>query len=188
MFDESEYQVGSSIEGGNFGVKILVRRPPEVIERIANLNDVSENGELTQKELASLMFGKECREIYNTLHVQAVELDPETPKKKKKVKSDFQKAFDDAGFDTIFVEEIPNEYHGVGTEQDVWDPWLLVTTRIGHIKVGWRRHVIHLDWERTIINDTAEELFSNQNVTRGDTYIHAYGYEKLTEYLRKLQG
>jgi len=187
MHDISDYQLASSIESSDFCVKIFVRRPQKVIDRIANLNDVSEHGELTQKELASCMFGKECRDIYNMLHVQAVKLDPETPKKKQKIKDSFQKAFNDAGFDIIFVEEIPNEYHGEDTEQGQWDPWLLVTTRIGPIKVGWRRSVIHLEWERTSVHTTADELFPEEDATKFGAGMHVYGYENLTKRLTRLR-
>jgi hypothetical protein len=182
-----DYKLESSIDSSSgFGVKIFVRRPPEVIERIENLSDERVGYEPSPKELATYMFGKECREIYHMLEMQAARLDPKIPERKKKTKGEFQKAFSDAGLNTIFMEEIPNEYFG---EDDTWgigDPWYIVTTSIGHIKVGWRKRVIVLDYERTTIEDFAGKLFPDEDVTMGDRMIHAWGYEKLTEYLKKL--
>lgn len=182
-----DYQVAHSIDcSDGFGIKILVRRPAEVLERIKNLSDTSINNELTPKEIANTMFTKEGGEILNMLYVQAAELDPATVNKIRATKAEFQKAFDDAGFDVIFMEAIPNEYCGEGSAEALCDPWYIVTTRIGHIKVGWRRRVIVLDWQRTTINNT-EELFPDENVTQVPSAIHAYGYEKLTSYLKKLK-
>jgi len=78
----------------------------------------------------------------------------------------------------IFVEEIPNDYYS----QDCC-PWFIVTTKIGHIKIGWRRRVINIDWSKTIIKKLANELFSNEDVTKDLYSIHAWGYEKAKEYL-----
>lgn len=183
--DMENYELVGSIDGSDFGVKLFVKRPPETIERIANLSDTREDLSLSDKELAGCLFGKTCRVAYDMLHKQAAELDPATWERAKKTKAEFVKAFDDAGFDAIFMEEIPNEYFGADDPWGMSDPWYIVTTKVGHIKVGWRKRVILLDWDRTTLEDTTA-LFSDDDVTKGDTMIHAWNYEKLTSYLESL--
>jgi hypothetical protein len=81
----------------------------------------------------------------------------------------------------IFVEEIPNGY--CSRACCVNYPWFIVTTKIGHIKIGWRKRVINIDWSNTIVKNRAEILFENENVTKDMQSIHAWGYEKAKEYL-----
>ena len=183
-----DYQLASSIEGGDgFSVKIFVHRPPDVQERVDNLSNASENNELTPKELASTMFLRECSGIRNKLYMQAALLDPKNPERKQKNRDDFREAFNNAGFDIIFMEEIPNEYWGKDSVENLTDPWFIVTTSVGHIKVGWRKRVIVLDWERTPIESSSDDLFPEEDVTHGIASIHAWGYEKLTQYLKVIK-
>jgi hypothetical protein len=51
-------------------------------------------------------------------------------------------------------------------------------------KLGWRKRVISIDWSRT--NVSLPDLFEGEDVTRDDTMIHAWGYDKCAEYLKKL--
>jgi len=82
----------------------------------------------------------------------------------------------------IYVEDIPNEYwnaaHGT--------PWLMVTTPKGRIKIGWRKRVIVVDWEQSVISANTESLFPDEDVTKSGKMIHAWGYGKATEYLKKI--
>jgi len=89
--------------------------------------------------------------------------------------------FKQAGFDAIHSKIIPNEY----SDHPVYytTPWLQVTTAKGPIKIGWRKRVINIDWSESDINIKSEELFPNENVTKYDNLIHAWGYEKAVEYL-----
>ena len=82
----------------------------------------------------------------------------------------------------IYVEDIPNEYWN-GTHGT---PWLMVTTPKGRIKIGWRKRVIVVDWSDTVVNKTADELFSDEDVTKGKQMIHAWGYEKAAEYINTI--
>lgn len=86
--------------------------------------------------------------------------------------------------DKIFVQQIPNEYSDDAYYQMF--PWLLITTIKGPIKIGWRKRVLEIDWSNTIIDKLAEDLFPNEDVTKGNSYIHAWGYEKAQEYINKL--
>lgn len=78
-----------------------------------------------------------------------------------------------------YSQEIPNEYTKYGAS------WLLVSTTIGPIKIGWRKRVISIDWTHTQ-KDNAEILFPGEDVTKYGKVIHAWSYEKATEYLSKL--
>lgn len=82
----------------------------------------------------------------------------------------------------IFVEEIPNGY-GVDAFTRLL-PWFVVTTEVGRFKIGWRRSVIAIDWTETRGCKTAEELFPNEDVTKGKQDIHAWNYEKAAEYIK----
>lgn len=81
----------------------------------------------------------------------------------------------------IYVEEITNKYSN--SPYNMYCPWLFVTTNIGHIEIGWRHRVIHIDWSRTKQKKTAEEMFPNENVTKSNNFIHAWGYEDAKRYL-----
>lgn len=88
--------------------------------------------------------------------------------------------------ETIYVKEITNEYMG-----GKLDPWYLVTTKKGVIKIGWRKRVIVVDWTNSDIIDKPEDLFPNEDVTKSSGYdkhklIHAWSYEKAKEYIDKL--
>lgn len=87
-----------------------------------------------------------------------------------------------ACFDTvIYVKEIPNGY-----SSDMINPWFLITTNRGIIRMGWRKRVIHIDWDESDITYRSEDLFPEEDVTKFDRTIHAHGYEKAREYLTVL--
>jgi len=84
----------------------------------------------------------------------------------------------------IFVEETENQYCDMPCCCD--RPWFTVTTSIGRFKIGWRKRVIFIGWGDTLQKKTSDELFPEENVTKGDFYIHAWGYEKAKEYINKI--
>ncbi len=82
----------------------------------------------------------------------------------------------------IHVKEISNGYCSEYCCVNI--PWLVVTTSRGPITIGWRKRVISIDWSQLdTLRWPADELFPNEDVTKHDHLIHAYGYEKATEYL-----
>jgi hypothetical protein len=106
----------------------------------------------------------------------------------------------EAGLGAMVFSTTPNEYEG-----DHGEPWCLLRTPKGDLKFGWRKRVVHLDWsdpfQRFHERDenysgprdgqfmpTAKNLFSEdcKNVTHGEATIHAWGREKLVEYLTVL--
>ena len=68
----------------------------------------------------------------------------------------------------IFVEEIPNGYCNEPCCSRL--PWFIVTTPVGHIKIGWRKRVINIDWTNTLQKKNGHELFPNEDVTKSMEY------------------
>ena len=64
----------------------------------------------------------------------------------------------------------------------------MITTRIGHIKMGWRKRVISIDWSGTEVQAKAQDLFPTEDVTKLEKSIHAWTEEKAAEYLDKLHA
>lgn len=97
----------------------------------------------------------------------------------------FTEVFQKVGFSEIVIKPIKNEYEGCQ------DPnctkcasWFLIETGYGIFKVGWRKRVINITWpkEKNFLS-----LFIGENVTKSESFIHAHGWEKLEEYLTKIQ-
>lgn len=158
-----------SIGSENFGLKLYVR-----IQRELTKNDSAEIRHLVGN-------------MINALELETARLDPKMPEWKALTKGKFHEAFEVAGLGPIFMEEAPNEYWLPESPEALRNPWYIVTTRLGHFKVGWRKRVIVLDWSRTIIQKIAREVFLHEDVTKEGHMIHAWGYEKLAEYLKKLE-
>jgi len=113
--------------------------------------------------------------------------------------NDFAKLFEDAGFKDFEMEAIPNGYC---KDEDctACASWFDVhfgkgLKYRGRIKIGWRKRVINIDWSGMAINfgrgvfDYRGDIlksFSKEDVTKGDYYIHAWGIEKATFYLKKM--
>lgn len=81
----------------------------------------------------------------------------------------------------IYAKQIPSKY-----SIDDFIPWLIVTTTKGPIKIGWRKRVISIDWSESDINNLAKELFPDEDVTMGEKFIHAWGYDKAKQYIEVL--
>lgn len=61
-------------------------------------------------------------------------------------------------------------------------PWWLVQTEIGLIEIGARKRVISIDWGETDITG----FVTNDDVTKGLTYVHAWSVEDAIRYLKRL--
>jgi len=109
---------------------------------------------------------------------EKLNLDPKVREKAKKEREDILAVF--SGRD-IFVEETNNEYFIMPYAK--YYPWLIVTTSKGRIKIGWRKRVLNICWDDSIIKESAEELFPDEDVTKFDKTIHAWGYDKAREYI-----
>lgn len=96
----------------------------------------------------------------------------------------FEALFLLSGMRVMRMYEIPNEYWPeTCTEMRARHPWQLVMTEAGPIKIGWRKRVISINWEDTPIR----AIVTDDNVTSGETYVHAWSYLKALEYLTKLE-
>jgi len=105
----------------------------------------------------------------------------------------FRSIFEKAGFKEIRMAALPNEYY----PSDYSAPWFNVSTEFGTIKIGWRKRVINIDWsamEETLRacgklpKQSILSLFDKENVTKGNTFIHAWGWEKAQDYLSRIHG
>lgn len=156
------YKKAASREGFNTYGKIGVRI------------EVAVGRELTDEESTSIF--EHCEQISSLLNItnlmNSQKLIDEIADNKAKIINLFDSP--------IYVREIPNGY------TDSIEPWYLVTTSKGHIKIGWRKRVISIDWKDSDIKQSGYELFPEEDVTRWESGIHAWGYEKAKEYIDHL--
>ena len=82
----------------------------------------------------------------------------------------------------IYVETIPNGYCNEACCKHL--PWFKITTSIGRFKVGWRKHVMHIDWLETVAKKTAEALFPDDPTTKDGRMIHAQSWEDARRYIK----
>lgn len=98
-----------------------------------------------------------------------------------------------AGFEVENIYEIangywPEAYHDLRRD----NPWWLMKTKHGLIKIGWRKRVISIDWSDTHYRaeKTGEgvwpDTITSDEVTKTETIVHAWSYFKALEYLSKL--
>lgn len=96
-----------------------------------------------------------------------------------------------ADIQTLGVDEIPNQYWPrVPDYYEIRDksPWWLVYTELGTIKIGWRKRVMEIDWRRLETGGgKAAVIVTEDDVTKGDYYVHAYSELKAVEYLQNLK-
>jgi hypothetical protein len=80
--------------------------------------------------------------------------------------------------------ELANQYWPDAPDyDDVRRPWWLFNTRHGLIRIGWRKRVIEIDW--TSIGAT--ERVTDDDVSKGDSYVHAWTVAKAVEYATRLR-
>ena len=121
-------------------------------------------------------------DLTKKLNAETLRLRPETKEEYEKTKRELLGLFDGR---MIHAKEIPNEYCDCSLCNQT-SPWFKVTTTRGIIKLGWRKRVIAIDWSDINPKKGANELFPDEDVTKGDWDIHAWGYEKAKEYIDKI--
>lgn len=62
-------------------------------------------------------------------------------------------------------------------------PWYKVMTLKGPIVIGWRKKVIHIGWDPALTSLSVQD-----DTTAGEDFIHAWGYDKATEYIGLLRA
>lgn len=92
--------------------------------------------------------------------------------------NEFKDVFTRAGMEHVIMKPIPNGY----CPCEVCGPWFEVQTPYGMITLGWRKRVINVDCNWVDLR----ALFPEENVTMGKDYIHAWGYDKAVEYIKKI--
>jgi hypothetical protein len=123
-------------------------------------------------------------DLERELLAESARLHPDNVEWKRQWLEDAQILFSSAGLAPIYVQEIDNRYCGpLCCPHRVW---LRVTTRLGVLVVGWRKHVLAIDWSESDVEVGAEELFAEEGVTKSEKMIHAWNYKEATKYLKKL--
>ncbi len=157
-----DYKTLTYIERDNeFGVKILVAgiEPSQKLKYLAD---------------------RLTNELFNAIWLEIVMNEPSELANRNKNIVGLTSLFSEL----IYVKIIPNEYC---SQPCCWSlPWLLVTTKKGDIKVGWRKRVINIDWEESDIMVEANDFFPNEETTKGLYYIHAWTLSKAKEYIERL--
>jgi hypothetical protein len=91
----------------------------------------------------------------------------------------------------ISLKKLPNEYCGDHDSSECSickkQPWWEIKTDVGVIKVGWRKRVIELDWSKTGYKIDPDKI-TTENVTKGSSYIHCWGYGDLLNYWSSLKN
>jgi hypothetical protein len=96
-------------------------------------------------------------------------------------REDILAAFAKAGYPKVNLITRKNEY----CPCDECTPWFSAQVRTETpIKIGWRKRVILVDWSET--GRKLPGLFAGEDVTQSSEYVHAWGYDKLAEYLGRL--
>lgn len=88
-----------------------------------------------------------------------------------------------AGIHVSKLHQLENKYWPEPyVEERKRSPWWLAMTAAGPVTIGWRKRVISIDWEDTALRI----VVTKDEVTKGETYVHAWSYVKALEYLTAL--
>lgn len=93
-----------------------------------------------------------------------------------------------AGFDVTSLHQLPNGYWPDNehyTDIRRKNPWWLAITTLGPIKVGWRKHVINIEWRDTPLR---AKIHEDANVTSEEWFCHAWSWVKALEYMTNLRA
>lgn len=89
-----------------------------------------------------------------------------------------------AGFEVKNFHQIENQYWpDAYVELRKENPWWLVETTFGLIKIGWRKRVISISWESLPFRG----VITDDSVTKDDTMVHAYSLSTALLYLTNLR-
>lgn len=113
-------------------------------------------------------------DMYGFYHAECLRLKVTVEERQK-----FDDCFQKAGFRHRLFTAIPNEYWGYPD----CSKWFMVQTEFGDIKLGWRKRVVSIHCE-----DVDLDTITKDNVTMSEGVLHAWGYEKLTEYLTTIRN
>jgi hypothetical protein len=169
-------KVESSGRRGSYGLKILVAIHPPYVQDGPQI-ELDVPAVLEDEKVKNVMYDVQ-EMIENVVRAVALSKLPQIAEETKAQRLGLLAGF---GSDALLVEEIPNGHCKRYCCAHL--PWYIVTTRLGRIKIGWRKSVINIDWAETQGTKTSKELFESENVTKDTRGIHAWGYEKARAYV-----
>lgn len=140
--------------------------------------EINVGGQRDLTEDEEYFVNQKIQEISQLIADNTIINDPEHISSVKQERQDILDCFSGR---LIYVKEIPNGY-----SKGLLKPWFEVTTPKGIIEIGWRKRVICISWDKSDIEAKSETLFLNEETTKFDNTVHAWGYEKATEYITKL--
>jgi hypothetical protein len=89
-----------------------------------------------------------------------------------------------AGLKPERMWELANGYWPLAPSyDDVRSPWWLAQTSIGLIRIGSRKRVISIEWDACKVRG----IVTTDDVTKGETMVHAWSTSKAVEYLQRLR-
>ena len=95
----------------------------------------------------------------------------------------FESMFKMARIPVLAHYELVNPYWPRSYTNTVLEnPWWLVKTPVGLIKIGWRKRVISIDWSDTPIR----AIVTDDDTTKEENMVHAWTELKAIEYLQAL--
>lgn len=153
------YQQTAKCESASLGVKADVA-----------LSNMTEK----EKQIVSHMV----QDCYHALIMERINNDPVNIENGKKEEESLKACFPCP----IYVKKAENPYFKDYTNK----PRLIVTTHKGPISIHWRKRVIEIDWNESDVKTSSMEIFPDEDVTRGVKLIHAWGYQKAAEYIKKI--
>lgn len=142
---------------------------------------VAHDRALTENECYDIQ--QKSKEIQEIILEKTISLDPKAIASAAAERAQLVGLFSEP----IFVEEIPNGYCSQYCCKHL--PWFVVTTKVGRIKIGWRKRVINIDWSETTCKIPGGVLFPTEESTKGEKgennpyYIHAWTIDKAKEYI-----
>ena len=187
MIPPERYRLHSSIESfgesGEYGVKILVARPHNEAKRYDKEINTPDSKMFEQLERMP-----DAEKLLQFVIAQDRMLDPELEAYEESVRRHLEEAFEAAGLTPIFMAPIENRYPPKNDPYAVRNPWYRVATKLGFFIVGWRKHVLELQWHETALKAGAQSIFKDEKTTVAESYIHAWGYKNLVKYLAMLKA
>jgi hypothetical protein len=165
---------GSS--SGTTGVKIFVKARPDQLAVFDPVGDM---------KTPYVYLGTTADNIIEEMKMMAATRDPKTKERQLQMRQQFEQIFCEAHLHPFHMRMIPNEY--CPKHCCITLPWFVVTSRLGPIKIGWRKRVISIDWRDSDVKADGSQLFKDENVTALDAGVHAWSNEKATAYLIRLK-
>lgn len=100
----------------------------------------------------------------------------------KRNRQEFEKVFNEICLTGADLVEIPDGYDSKDPYRSSWfEAYILPDIKLSF---GWRRSVISVQLLESPREVDIAKLFPKEDVTKDTTYIHAWSYEKMLEYVK----